>query len=171
MDTLIQNWYSDTWNLAQEERFTYTYDNLGYISYFLSEEWNGTNWIKGSRSFSFNDYFHNYSIFCEELYAYYYIVTGMQRNTSIIQGFSLNQNYPNPFNQTTTIKYSVGKYSNVRIIIYNTLGQLTEMLVDENKNPGNYSVQFDAHNLTSGIYYYKISSGQYEKIKKMLLVK
>jgi len=90
----------------------------------------------------------------------------------------LNQNYPNPFNPTTTITFSIpatGKKSNtfqkVRLDIYNTLGQRIKTLVNEQKAPGNYHVQFDASGLASGIYFYQLSSDNFVLTNKMVLMK
>ncbi len=91
--------------------------------------------------------------------------------------FSLSQNYPNPFNPSTTIRYSipgvVGTLSatSVQLKIYNTLGQEVAILVNKIERAGNYEVQFDASNLTSGIYFYKLQSGSFEVTKKLLLLK
>ena len=91
-------------------------------------------------------------------------------------GFLLGNNYPNPFNPVTTLTYSVPKinhqpYAHVKIIVYDALGRLITTLVDETKTAGNYSATFNAGNLSSGIYFYKIVSGSYSEIKKMVLLR
>lgn len=85
--------------------------------------------------------------------------------------FALKQNYPNPFNPTTRIKYSIAKGNHVNLSIYNMLGQKVTTLVDENKPAGSYSVTFNGSGLASGIYIYKLSSGEKVSIKKLTLVK
>ena len=85
--------------------------------------------------------------------------------------FALDQNYPNPFNPTTTIRYSVAMDSKVRIDVYDVLGRLVKNLVNENKAAGNYSVDFNASNLSSGVYMYKISAGNFTAVRKMNLMK
>jgi hypothetical protein len=70
--------------------------------------------------------------------------------------FNLSQNYPNPFNPTTTINYSIGKEGHAKITVYNIMGSKIAVIVDENKSPGSYSVQFNAGALPSGIYFYKL---------------
>ncbi|MGD8778927.1 MAG: FG-GAP-like repeat-containing protein [Ignavibacteria bacterium] len=86
--------------------------------------------------------------------------------------FDLKQNYPNPFNPTTSIKYQVASIENVKLVLYNTLGQQVATLVNEQKAPGNYEVQFDASHLSSGMYLYKIDIGnKFSSVKKMLLLK
>ena len=85
--------------------------------------------------------------------------------------FNLSQNYPNPFNPTTTIQYSVGSTQRVQLKIYDVLGNEIAVLVNEEKSPGNYSVEFDASNLSSGVYIYKITAGAFSSAKKLVLIK
>ena len=85
--------------------------------------------------------------------------------------YSLQQNYPNPFNPTTTIKYSLQKAGNVRLTVYNAIGSKVATIVNEYKPAGNYSVQFNGSNLASGIYLYRLESGQFSQVKKMILLK
>lgn len=85
--------------------------------------------------------------------------------------FYLAQNYPNPFNPTTNIKYQVASIEKVSIKVYDILGREITTLVNEVKSPGTYEVKFDGSNLSSGTYFYRLSSGNFTQIKKMLLVK
>jgi hypothetical protein len=85
--------------------------------------------------------------------------------------FELAQNYPNPFNPTTTIKYSVATDDMVSLKVFNVLGQEVKTLVNEQQKPGFYQVQFDASKLASGVYIYKLTSGNQIYSKKMLLLK
>ncbi len=104
--------------------------------------------------------------------------TSVKNNTEIISEFKLEQNYPNPFNPTTTIKYSIptgvalnGTVANVQLIIYDILGRDVATLVNKEQLPGNYEVKFDASNLTSGLYFYKIFTGDFVDVKKLILLK
>ena len=85
--------------------------------------------------------------------------------------FELSQNYPNPFNPTTTINFSVPKQGNVRIAVYNTVGEQVDVLVNSHKNVGNYITAWDASNFASGIYYYSIQTDNFVQTKKMILLK
>jgi hypothetical protein len=85
--------------------------------------------------------------------------------------FSISQNYPNPFNSATTINYQMPKAGVVSVKVYDILGNEIKTLVNEYKQPGSYSVSFDASKLSSGVYIYKITAGDYEAGRKMLLVK
>jgi len=100
------------------------------------------------------------------------LVVGIDDNiTATPQEYKLNQNYPNPFNPVTNIEYSIPKNSNVKITIYDLAGKEVSQLVNEYKQAGNYSVSFNAMNLASGIYLYKIQSGDFVDVKKMTLIK
>jgi hypothetical protein len=85
--------------------------------------------------------------------------------------FELAQNYPNPFNPTTKINFSLAKASNVKLTVYNILGQKVATLVDGYMNQGPQSVTFNASKLTSGVYFYRLEAGSFTANKKMLLVK
>ncbi len=91
--------------------------------------------------------------------------------------FALQQNYPNPFNPSTIIQYSIKEPSNVKLTIYNILGQKVYTLVNKQQNAGTYSVQWNAKNeygtkVSTGIYFYRLEAGnQFVKIKKMILLK
>ncbi len=97
----------------------------------------------------------------------------------ISDGFKLYQNYPNPFNPTTTIQYSIPvgtthelpHQQHVLLRIYNILGKEVATLVNQKQKPGKYLINFNATNLSSGIYFYKLQSGKYIQTKKMLLLK
>ncbi|MEP7146245.1 MAG: M14 family zinc carboxypeptidase, partial [bacterium] len=97
--------------------------------------------------------------------------TGIVSNTGIPEKYSLSQNYPNPFNPTTNINYSLPASQNTLLRIYDLLGKEVMTLVNEKQNAGNYSVSFDGSNLSSGLYYYKLESGEFTDTKKMLLIK
>lgn len=85
--------------------------------------------------------------------------------------FSVKQNFPNPFNPTTKIEFSIPSDNNVEIKIFNVLGMEVATLLNENKQAGTHSIEFNASNLSSGIYYYKVVSGNYSEIKKMILLR
>jgi len=81
------------------------------------------------------------------------------------------QNYPNPFNPSTQIKYSIPKDGQVTLKVYNMLGQEVATLVNQQQQAGNYTVNFNASRLASGIYMYRIQSGSFSLTKKMTLLK
>jgi glucuronoarabinoxylan endo-1,4-beta-xylanase len=85
--------------------------------------------------------------------------------------FSLSQNYPNPFNPSTTIDYSLAKESFVQLKIFDVLGREIKTLIDEKETIGKHTVHFDASDLNSGIYFYRITAGGFSQSQKMILVK
>jgi len=86
--------------------------------------------------------------------------------------FGLSQNYPNPFNPSTTISYALPKASDVSIEVFNILGKRVSSLVNQRKSAGNYTAQFQASNLSSGVYFYTLRiNGKVLKSQKMLLIK
>lgn len=88
-----------------------------------------------------------------------------------ISTFELSQNYPNPFNPITTINYSVSKFSKVEIKIFDVLGREIKTLINEEKSPGQYTVQFNANNLSSGVYFYRMHADNFLSTKKLILLK
>ena len=85
--------------------------------------------------------------------------------------YELDQNYPNPFNPATTIKYSIPEDGFVKLEVYNLLGESVATLINGMQKAGRYEVNFNASNLSSGIYIYKLKSGKFNSVKKMLLMK
>jgi hypothetical protein len=85
--------------------------------------------------------------------------------------FSFEQNYPNPFNPTTKIRFALPKSLFANLIVYDILGKEVETLVSELLKAGTYEVEWDASNYPSGVYYYKLTAGDYTETKKMVLVK
>jgi hypothetical protein len=85
--------------------------------------------------------------------------------------FELNQNYPNPFNPSTQLSYDLKTDGNVKLTVFNLVGQSVRVLVDGYQTAGYYEVTFDANDLPAGIYLYKLQVGDYSSVKRMTLVK
>ncbi len=97
--------------------------------------------------------------------------TDAEPDQQTVHTFDLQSNYPNPFNPSTTIEYSVGQPAEVTLNVYNMLGREVATLVDEQKSAGAYKVQFDARNLSSGVYFYRLQAGNKSQVQKMTLIK
>ena len=97
-------------------------------------------------------------------------ITGVESSQEVPAGFVLEQNYPNPFNPTTTITYQLQAVSNVTLIVYDLLGRPVATLVNERQTAGRYSVKFDAGELPSGVYFYRLQAGSFVHTKKMILL-
>lgn len=93
-------------------------------------------------------------------------------DTDIPQEFSLKQNYPNPFNPSTNIVFQLPQTAQVRLEVFNTIGAIVGVLVDEQRSAGEYTIQFNAGNLASGVYFYRlIADNNIVSTQKMLLIK
>ncbi len=98
--------------------------------------------------------------------------TGVEDQSSAIPAeFEMAQNYPNPFNAQTAIEYFLPQDSHVRIIVFNLLGQTIESLVDQNQFAGKHQVIWNAADVPTGVYFYRLEAGEFTQIRKMLLAK
>lgn len=134
---------------------------------------NGTTTNKSVYSYTDNNavsgkyYYRLKQIDFDGSFTYSAVVNADLNNLS----FSLSRNYPNPFNPSTEIRYSVPERSLVTMEIYNALGQKIMTLVNGTKEAGSYTVTFNADNLPSGVYMYRLSTGKFSETKKMILEK
>lgn len=85
--------------------------------------------------------------------------------------YSLEQNYLNPFNPSTSISFTIPKGGFVELVVYDILGRKVAVLVSDPFEPGNYKVDFDARNISGGVYFYKLIAGNFTATRKMLLIK
>ncbi len=98
-------------------------------------------------------------------------VTAVDENPAAVNTFDLAQNYPNPFNPSTQIRYSIAEAGLVSVKVFDVLGREVAELVNQNQGAGTYTVNFNAQNLSTGVYFYKIQSGSFQATKKMVLIK
>jgi len=147
---------------------------------------NGSNWadITGALPVTSNNeiseiaYNSNYVFVILENTGFVYrrprseIIIGITSiSSNVPDKYSLSQNYPNPFNPTTNINFNVPKSGLVKMIVYDINGREISTLVNQEMTPGSYKVDFDGSSLSSGIYYYTLTSGDFVETKKMMLVK
>ncbi|MBN1349094.1 T9SS type A sorting domain-containing protein [candidate division KSB1 bacterium] len=114
------------------------------------------------------DFSGNESEFSEEAVV---LPVGVAHSNSIPNTFSLSQNYPNPFNSTTTIEYQLPKACDIELAIYNLSGQLIQEIMVGQQNAGYHSITWNANQVSSGLYYYKLTTAGYTAIKKLVLLK
>ncbi|MCB0299438.1 MAG: T9SS type A sorting domain-containing protein [Calditrichaeota bacterium] len=113
----------------------------------------------------------NGDIYLDNIY-FFSSATGIEEISDVNpSAYALEQNYPNPFNPSTAIRFIQPNANHVTLKVYDLLGQEIATLVNEFKNAGAYEVTFDASNLPSGIYLYSISTGDFNAVKKMMLIK
>lgn len=98
-------------------------------------------------------------------------LTSVPMDKNVPKEFALGQNYPNPFNPSTTIEYSLPEAGQVRLDIFNAIGEQVATLVDERQDAGSYRARFEAAGLPSGIYLYRLSAGGSVSVKRMILMK
>jgi hypothetical protein len=98
-------------------------------------------------------------------------VTSVEDESSLPEDYTLSQNYPNPFNPSTTISFSLAQAGNVKLTLFDALGSEIGEIADKEFSAGSHSINFNAANLTSGVYFYRIEAGSFVQSKKMILMK
>ncbi len=179
---LSEGWSNGRW--VNGYRDTHTYDaqeNLTSIWFYtwLNSSWTPRDYLdpKGRPFFvgidsAANGYYlgHGYNYaFTRKL-----IVTSVaSQSVSVPASYSLSQNYPNPFNPSTKIGFGVSGLGSswVRLVVCDMLGREVSVLVNERKEPGNYTVQFNAGGLASGVYFYRIEAGSFVETRKLILLR
>ena len=96
---------------------------------------------------------------------------GIGDNVTIASGYELNQNYPNPFNPVTHISYTIPTSGQVKLTIYNVLGEKVSTLVNDVITPGTHTATWNAENMPSGVYFYRLDAGSFSQTNKLLLIK
>jgi hypothetical protein len=99
------------------------------------------------------------------------LLVSVEGENSGISSFKLAQNYPNPFNTSTKIEYTIAENGLLTLKVFNVLGREVEALVNDEQSPGEYEVEFNGANLTSGIYFYQLKTKDFISMKKMILLK
>ncbi len=169
----VESWEYSINEWRYQHKLIQKHDNNHCLTYWNLKTWRNGAWENNQTlTNEFTTSNIDFEINCSELYAYYsQPATRVENQNKNVNTFELAQNYPNPFNPTTTINYSIEKASHVKLGIYNTLGQLVSVLVDKHQKPGKYSVKYNANQSCSGVYYYKLETGEQKSIRKMLYLK
>lgn len=172
LEVLYERWTGGS--LSQYAKYSFVNDSFGNA---LS----GQRWLKvndnwqlssGSLPMYYNQGNNSKSIYTSSATAtFQFIPTSVETDDTGLMKFALRQNFPNPFNPSTKIYYSTPKVANVKLTVYDLLGNELAVLVNEEKIPGNYTVNFNAGTNPSGIYMYKLECGNLTQVRKMILLK
>lgn len=168
----LYSWAFDDWQLL--DRYVYEYNDKQYFRKGTYDTWNGNSWVPSDGSIDvINPDGFEVHFLTHEIKVFYNIgTTGVSTaKNELPVGYSLEQNYPNPFNPSTEIKYELPRSAFVKLKIYDLLGNEVETLVDEYQERGSYEVNFNAGELSSGVYIYRIKVGNYINARKMMLIK
>jgi hypothetical protein len=171
LTSLYQNWWNSTWTNYHQS--TCTYDANGNELTGYNTQWSNSSWQPFDYDFivnvNGNDYYFNgYAINIS-----YILVntTGVLADNNIIKGYSLSQNYPNPFNPSTTISFDLPTKSYVSLKVFDVMGREVATIASEELSAGTYTRQWNASNMSSGIYFYRLQAGNYFESKKLILLK
>lgn len=143
------------------------------VSFRYKAEYIGENQLRGAKVWALGyDFVDNEQPLFETLRRELDKITSVDRiaGNHKVSGYHLYQNYPNPFNPTTVIRYDIRENERVVLKIHNVLGQEIVTLVDQVQPPGTYQVTFDASNLSSGVYFYRLNAGDYAEVRNMLFM-
>ena len=150
-EILTQFWDGSAW--VNSEKSSGTYDGNNNLTEVLFQSWDGSAWVNASK------------------WIYLYTPTGIGQLEGEVNTYSLSNNYPNPFNPGTKIVFQIPEGEFVTLKVYDILGNEIVSLLNEEKGAGKYEVEFNAANLPSGIYFYKLQAGDFVETKKMVLMK
>jgi hypothetical protein len=171
------DWNNDQWE--DWWQYIYEYNDSGDLTHALSRVLENGNWVLSEAPLTYNlglDYSVYYAyIWAAEIFVYYNPKTDVS-SLLLESKFSMSQNFPNPFNPTTKIEYNLpasntGFQQRTSLIVLDILGNEVRILVNENQAPGKHKIEFDASSLASGVYFYRLRSGNLTNTKKMLLLK
>jgi hypothetical protein len=150
---LLQHWYDTAW--VNYSNRTFNYETNGNRMGYLSQRWNNSMWVNSEN----------------HTFTWQMLITDVNDVTNVIKNFALSPNYPNPFNPQTKISFSVPKESFITLKVYDVLGREVATLVQDTKQQGEYTVTWNADNVPSGVYFYKLLAGDFVETKKMVLMK
>lgn len=171
LTSLHKKWQNGAWVNYRLYENMYDANNNTVSAY--SYRWENNIWVNsdGDLNIIFNNnkgFAFAYGYYCTVEYTQFTDVKE-ELNNSLV--FTLNQNYPNPFNPSTTIKFAIPQSEFVTIKVYDILGKEITTLINEELNAGSHTKIWDAKNLSSGVYFYKLQAGKFSETKKMILVR
>jgi hypothetical protein len=172
VNELIQEWLNGLWTNYRQS--SSTYDAHGNELTGNNTMWSGSSWVPTDYNFSLAVNGSTY-----DFTGYRIIVSWILANatdvptdgSTIVKGYSLSQNYPNPFNPSTYISFSVPSKSYVSLKVFDVMGREVATIASEELSAGSYTRQWNASNMSSGIYFYRLQVGNYLESKKLILLK
>lgn len=166
---LFEEFIDGKWTNSYSWKRTYNNDNkLAIIEYF---RWKNNAWIPNKDRYYIDFGNNSDAEFLGSKIEFADFWTGINDNLQAAKEFRLDQNFPNPFNPLTHISYSISNAGHVQLKVFDVLGKEVTTLVDRFENAGEHRTEFNAASLSSGVYFYRITSGSYSAIKKMVLIK
>jgi len=176
LTSLSEDWENGQW--VNYCYITQACDILGNLTSYWIHTWLESTWVPMNEysysGFEMYDMAGNEYRFWGHNFTFIYkliITEAMSENSNAPGHYTLWQNYPNPFNPSTTIEFTLPKISNVRIEVYNIAGQKVKTLVNKKLQAGNHQVEYNAENFSSGVYFYRIEAGEFQDVKKMILLR
>ncbi len=172
VNELIQDWLNGLWTNYRQS--TFTYDAHGNELTGNNTLWSGSSWVPTDYNFPLAVSGSTYNFT-----GYRIIISWIPVNTTdvptdgstIVKGYSLSQNYPNPFNPSTTISFRLPSKSFVSLKVFDIIGREVATVVSEEMSAGSHSKQWNAVNVLSGIYFYRLQAGAFTETKKLILLK
>lgn len=172
IDELDNIWINGQWLFSAQRFFDY-YKESNLVSDASCRVWESDHWKRGnsellielSKNIRIGFITHKIKVFHTDF------VSDIENNLLKTNKYSLSQNYPNPFNPSTTISFTLPKETQATLKVFDILGNELIVLYDKYTNAGEYKIEFDAHNFTSGVYFYTLKTSDFISTKKLLLVK
>jgi hypothetical protein len=170
---LVELWSNPQW--VNYERYAYSYDVNGNLTSVWHDGWFASSWQPVSMfpvdvydsAGNYYEYWGYNITLIRKL-----IATGIaSQNGTVPATYSLSQNYPNPFNPSTTITYELPRASQVNLTVFDILGREVSVLVNDRKDAGVYEEKFDGSRLASGVYFYRLQTGDFVQTKRLMILK
>jgi hypothetical protein len=170
---LTEGWKEEQW--VNNFRYSYAYDENSNTTLIFSETWDSSKWVPQRSDFIslLDDAGNSYSFFGYKVTLHFkQFITGVSsEGTDIPTSYRLHQNYPNPFNPSTTISFSLPSKSFVTLKVFDLIGREVATIVNEELPPGNHTKQWNADNLSSGVYFYRLQADSFTQTKKLVLLR
>jgi hypothetical protein len=172
LSLLHERWTDGRWLYIF--RYNYDYDVNGNMIFLMSESWDESQWVPLSNFIDFEDIAgYNYHFYGYKVSLHYrqFVTEIAFEKTDMPSMYELHQNYPNPFNASTNISFNIPINLFVSLKVYDVSGREVATIVNENLSAGDHTKQWNAVNLSSGVYFYRIQAGSFTETKKLLLLR